>query len=136
MTSTLESGIGAPDDAIGPADQPRRAIPKFAVPVVVWGGCAIALANLANDHAGSRAAIFDSLSVVAAVAALVGVVCNSPRKRSGWLLFTIGLLCFVGGDIIFDLRVVAGGYDSGYPYADALYLVAYPFLAIGLYRLS
>ena len=56
--------------------------------------------------------------------------------RLSWLLVALGLALLVAGDLVYDLATHPFGQSSGYPYADAVYLSAYPALAAGLGRLA
>ena len=66
----------------------------------------------------------------------LGVRRNRPVKRTAWWLIVGSLGLFVLGDIVYDTLVVGLGHDTGYPYADVLYLIAYPCFAAGLYGVS
>jgi diguanylate cyclase (GGDEF)-like protein/PAS domain S-box-containing protein len=57
-------------------------------------------------------------------------------KRTAWWLIVGSLGLFVLGDIVYDTLVVGFGHDTGYPYADIIYLIAYPCFAAGLYGVS
>ena len=83
-----------------------------------------------------RWVVFNALGVLAFGAAVYGVLRNRPEKRSAWWLIIASLGLFVLGDIVFDTLVLGFGHMTGYPYADVLYVLAYPCFAIGLYGLS
>jgi hypothetical protein len=53
-----------------------------------------------------------------------------------WQLFALTLALFAAGDVAFDVALRGFGRADGYPYADVLYLLAYPVLAIALIRLA
>ena len=101
---------------------------------MVAGALASALVLLdSSDEVRSFA--FDALALIAACGGVYGIVRNRPTERLGWILFAVGLGLFAAGDIAYDLATrVAGG--SGFPWADLLYLPAYPFIVCGLYRLA
>ncbi|SDS21618.1 putative bifunctional diguanylate cyclase/phosphodiesterase [Actinoplanes derwentensis] len=70
------------------------------------------------------------------IAMIVGVLRNRPEHRSAWLLFAVGVLTFVSGDITYDVTELRLG-EYPYPYwADLLYLSAYPLLWVALSRLG
>jgi diguanylate cyclase (GGDEF)-like protein/PAS domain S-box-containing protein len=96
----------------------------------------VAVLNVADPSRVARSVIFDGLGLLSVVAASYGVRRNRPARADGWWLLIASLALFVAGDIVFDTMVVSFGRESGYPWADAFYLAAYPFLAVALYRLS
>ena len=120
----------------GHLDAPRRPLPGWVLPAFIAVGLAVAFANLFNGSPDSKAIIYDALAIGAASGAVVGVIWNEPAEHSGWWLVVLGVALFAIADAVFDLLVLGLGRDTGYPFADALYLSAYPILAAGLYRLS
>ena len=85
---------------------------------------------------GARSFVFDACALFAAAAAVYGILRNRPRRRGVWQLFALGLALFAAGDVVFDVAQRAFGRADGYPFADVLYLAAYPVLAIALVRLA
>ncbi|HWS37772.1 MAG TPA: GGDEF-domain containing protein, partial [Actinoplanes sp.] len=74
------------------------------------------------------------LSGVAAM--ITGILRNRPENRGAWLLFALGVLTFVSGDITYDVTELRLG-EYPYPsWADLLYLSAYPLLWFSLSRLG
>ncbi len=137
MTSTVASdlrvGVGR-----GWAAPTRRAPPSpgWVLALILGGGGLIALVNLADPSDVARSIVFNLLGVVAFGAAVIGVRRNRPVKRTAWWLIVGSLGLFVLGDIVYDTLVVGFGHDTGYPYADIIYLIAYPCFAAGLYGVS
>src|SRR3954468_10976532 len=107
---------------------------------VIWSfvavGIALSLVSLQFTTDNARSFLFDILAVVAAVGAVVGLWCNQPRRRRLWECFTVGLVLFAAGDVVFDLVQRAIGRPDGYPYADIFYLGAYVILAAALFQLA
>jgi diguanylate cyclase (GGDEF)-like protein/PAS domain S-box-containing protein len=99
------------------------------------GVLAVALCASSPDPA-VRSFGYDAIGLAAAGTAVYALLRNRPRPPLGWRLITGGLVLLVTGDIVFDLVTRALGQDSGYPFADILYLGAYPLLACGLVLVS
>jgi diguanylate cyclase (GGDEF)-like protein/PAS domain S-box-containing protein len=99
-------------------------------------GTTVALASLALPSDNARSFVYDALSLSAAGAAVYGILRNDPRRRGVWQLFALGLALYAAGDVAFDVALRGFGRSDGYPYADILYLLAYPMLAIALIRLA
>ncbi len=99
-------------------------------------GISVALASLALPSDNARSFVYDACSLTAAGAAVYGILRNDPRRRGVWQLFALGLALFAAGDVAFDVALRGFGRADGYPYADMLYLLAYPVLAIALIRLA
>jgi diguanylate cyclase (GGDEF)-like protein/PAS domain S-box-containing protein len=97
---------------------------------------AVALASLAQPFTDIRSFVFDVMSLSAAGAAVYGILRNEPRRRGAWQLFALGLVLFAAGDVVFDVALRGFGRADGYPFADFLYLLAYPVLGIALVRLA
>ena len=80
--------------------------------------------------------MFDACSLLAAAAAVYGILRNEPRRRGVWQLVALALVLFAAGDVVFDVADRVFGRAGGYPFADVLYLAAYPVLAIALIQLA
>ena len=113
---------------MGPRD-PRAGLSDRAIWWFLGVGIGRALASLALPSDNARSFIFDALSLVAAGAAVYGMLRNEPRRRGVWQLFALALALFAAGDVAFDVALRGFGRADGYPYADILYLLAYPVLA-------
>jgi diguanylate cyclase (GGDEF)-like protein/PAS domain S-box-containing protein len=84
----------------------------------------------------ARSFVFDALGLVAAGGAVYGILRNQPHRRGVWQLFTLALVLFAAGDVIFDVVQRGFGRPDGYPYSDVVYLIAYPVMAVALYQLA
>ena len=79
-----------------------------------------------------------SLVGMSSVAAVVWGASRRPEgERRGWYLIALGNLCFVLGDSVYDLYQFVLHRPTPFPSAaDALYLAGYPFLIVGVVRLT
>jgi diguanylate cyclase (GGDEF)-like protein/PAS domain S-box-containing protein len=106
----------------------------------IWGfvalGIALSVVSLTFTTDRARSFLFDILAVVAGAGAVLGLWCNQPHRRRVWQCFTVGLVMFVAGDVVFDFAQRALGRPDGYPYADIVYLLGYAILAAALYQLA
>ncbi|MEX1006938.1 MAG: EAL domain-containing protein [Acidimicrobiia bacterium] len=102
---------------------------------VALGCLATGLVMLDSSDAG-RSFAFDALALIAAGGAVYGILRNRPDRRFSWLFLAIGLVLFAAGDVVWDLATRGAGASTAYPWADVLYLAAYPLLAFALYQLA
>ena len=93
-----------------------------------------ALAATAGYYAsGQSVAIFHLIGGSAAVAILIGVAIYRPQHKLPWLLFALGQVFFVAGDVISYNYEKFFGTELPYPaISDALYLAVYPCLIAGI----
>ena len=135
MTSTVAVGPAAPDGAGDPGGatrSDRTGLSERVIWCFVAGGVLVSvLAVLLPTAAPAR-----SCSTPAR--------CSPPRPRSTASSATspgagasgssspLGLVLFAAGDVVFDVAQRAFGRADGYPFADILYLAAYPVLAVAL----
>ena len=107
---------------------------------VIWGflagGIVVAVLALAIPNTDLRSFIYDSLSLVAAGGAVCGIIRNQPRRRGTWQLFAFGLVLIAAGDVVYDVAIHAFGRVDGYPFADVLYLLSYPVMAVAIVQLA
>jgi diguanylate cyclase len=87
-------------------------------------------------NAGGDSALFDEwlpdLVVAAAAAICLARALHEPRGRPAWLAFGLGLACWSAGSVLWTLRY---GANPNPPYpttSDALWLLWYPFTAVGV----
>lgn len=79
-----------------------------------------------------------SLIGLGSVSAVIWGASRRPAsERAGWLFIAAGNLCFVLGDSVYDLYLFVLHRATPFPsVADALYLAGYPFLIVGVVRLT
>ncbi len=103
---------------------------------VIWSfvavGIALPLLSLQFATDSARSFLFDVLAVVAAVGAVAGLWVNQPRRRRLWECFTVALVLFAAGDVVFDFVQRLVGRPDGYPYADVFYLAGYSIMGAAL----
>jgi diguanylate cyclase (GGDEF)-like protein/PAS domain S-box-containing protein len=133
MTGTVAGGPATSDRA---GDAHVSALSDRAIWCFVAAGIAVSLLASALPTENARSFVFDACSLIAAGAAVYGILRNDPHRRGVWQLFALGLVLFAAGDVVFDTAIHLFGRADGYPYADVLYLLAYPILAFALVRLA
>ena len=139
MTSTIAVGPAASGGAGDKGGRPRSERAGLSDPVIgcfVAAGILVSLGALLLPTSGARSFVFDACSLLAAAAALYGILRNEPRRRGVWQLVALALVLFAAGDVVFDVAERAFGRAGGYPFADILYLAAYPVLALALIHLA
>ena len=96
------------------------------------GGVLVVAAYLTVPEGISRDVVYVAVGLSSVVAMLVGVRRYQPRRAAAWYWMAAGQLCWVLGDALYSwYQDVAGTSPFPSP-ADALYLVAYPLIVIGL----
>ncbi|HEY7107426.1 MAG TPA: EAL domain-containing protein [Acidimicrobiia bacterium] len=98
-------------------------------------GVLCSAAAVLGDSDAFRSFAFDALALIAAGGAVYGILRNRPDRKLSWMLLAGGLILFVAGDVAWEVATRAAGGNTGYPWADVLYLLAYPLLALALYQL-
>lgn len=93
----------------------------------------IAFAAFSVPKLGASANLIDDLGLVFALSACLYAL----RRTSGdvqlmWRLLTAAVFCWLAGEAVFDLRVVALGSNPGNTLSNVLYLAFYPFAIAGL----
>jgi diguanylate cyclase len=76
----------------------------------------------------AQSVIYDTLGVLSVLATLWAVRHYRPETPLPWILFALGNLCFVVGDIITDVWPNLSSPSA----SDAFYLAGYPLVAAGL----
>src|SRR5215510_7933995 len=125
-----EAGRGGPE-ADGYGAMPAAV--SWCFVAVAFGATAAAMLLTSNS---ARSFAFDAIALVAGGAALIGIEHNRPARIWPWRFIAIGIMLSAAGDVVYDIALRGFGAPSGYPYADLLYLPAYPFLAIALWQLA
>jgi diguanylate cyclase len=96
------------------------------------GGVLVVAAYLAVPDGIPRDLVYVAVGLSSVVAMLVGVRRNQPRRAAAWYWMAAGQLSWVLGDALYSwYQDVAGTSPFPSP-ADALYLVAYPLIVVGL----
>jgi diguanylate cyclase (GGDEF)-like protein/PAS domain S-box-containing protein len=73
-----------------------------------------------------------ALGYSCAIAVLVGMRLNRPRRKLPWYLISIAIACFTTGDSAYNL-ILQLGHEPDFPgVADFFYLAFYPLLTAGL----
>ncbi|MGH8888629.1 MAG: putative bifunctional diguanylate cyclase/phosphodiesterase [Acidothermaceae bacterium] len=81
--------------------------------------------------------MYSAIGVGSTVGVCFGVRLHRPGSRAGWYLLGAANACFVLGDGIFDCYDLVWHSDVPVPsVADALYLLGYPFLFAGVFRIG
>ena len=93
-----------------------------------------ALATVGGYYAsGQTVWIFHLIGLSAAVGIIAGVAIHKPEHKLPWILFAIGQLLFVTGDVISYNYEKFFGIELPYPaISDAFYLAVYPCLVAGV----
>ena len=135
MTNTVASDFAPASGGAGHPDAPPRPLPSWVLPVLLGGGVLIAAVTLAVPSEVARSIVFNVLGIVAV--AVRRSACSATAREAHRLVVDRRQPRVVRARR-HPLRhvVIAFGHDTGYPYSDVLYLLAYPCFAAGLYGLS
>ncbi|MDP1794360.1 MAG: PAS domain-containing sensor histidine kinase [Acidimicrobiales bacterium] len=114
---------------MGQLKQSERIVLGLVAVAVLAGG----VAPTVNDQALASAIMYDFAALAAAVCALFGAL-RLPRERRGeWYLVATGCFCFFAGDVVWDIYERVLHEPAPLPsLADAIYLLAYPILALAV----
>jgi len=103
---------------------------------LVTGGVLIALYYLLPTT-GTQNILYSVVGIGSAVLILVGIRVFRPEDPVAWYLVAVAGGLFALGDLATDYFTYIAHADAPVPsWADALYLSAYPFLFVGVIRLS
>jgi diguanylate cyclase (GGDEF)-like protein/PAS domain S-box-containing protein len=99
----------------------------------IYGGVA-ATALLVYYVAWGSGYLFNLISVSAPILILVGIRIHKPRHPGPWQALALGQILFTAGDVVtYNYEKL---FDAEVPFpsvGDALYLMVYPLLALGLF---
>ncbi|WP_449386138.1 putative bifunctional diguanylate cyclase/phosphodiesterase [Cellulomonas soli] len=79
-----------------------------------------------------RDLLFVVVGLLGVAGAFVGIRLNKPPRPAAWYLLAAGQLVFVSGDVVYTWYLDVQHVEPYPSPADALYLLAYPVLAVGL----
>jgi PAS domain S-box-containing protein len=79
--------------------------------------------------------LYSAIGASGVVAILAGARRMRREARLPWLAFAAGVALIVTGDTVYSARDLLGWSNAVPGWADSFYLVAYPFLAAGLFVL-
>jgi diguanylate cyclase (GGDEF)-like protein/PAS domain S-box-containing protein len=93
-----------------------------------------ALATVGAYYAsGQTVLIFHLIGLSAAIGIIAGVVIHKPEHKLPWILFAVGQILFVTGDVLSYNYEKFFGTELPYPaISDAFYLAVYPCLVAGV----
>ncbi len=104
---------------------------------VLAAGTGLIAVYFALPNATDQDVLYSILGLASVVGIVVGVVVHRPRERLGWILVAAAGACFTLGDDIWDVYNLVLHTTVPFPsVADALYLAGYPFLFVGLIRIT
>jgi diguanylate cyclase (GGDEF)-like protein len=96
----------------------------------VLGGALVVATYLAVPSGLARDAVYLAVGLSSVVAVVVGVQRNRPARRAAWYWLAAGQLCCVAGDTVYSWYNDVAGVSPYPSSADALYIAAYPLLAV------
>ncbi|HEY5553936.1 MAG TPA: GGDEF domain-containing protein, partial [Cellulomonas sp.] len=96
----------------------------------VLGGALVVATYLAVPSGLARDAVYLAVGLSSVVAVVVGVQRNRPARRAAWYWLAAGQLCWVAGDTVYSWYNDVAGVSPYPSSADALYIAAYPLLAV------
>jgi hypothetical protein len=116
-------------------DDPRRRRQLL----ICWSfvGVGVSVSGLYNLMPAGLAkdGIYQLIGLAGAAAIVIGVRLNRPARPIAWYLMAAGNLVWSLADAVFSLDATVLGNDRFPSPADALYLLAYPLVGVGLYLL-
>jgi diguanylate cyclase (GGDEF)-like protein len=126
---TEPSPVGGEDER--PGDRGRSA---WKIALVVGVGAVGGYFLLPGT--GAKDAGYSVIGFASVFAVLAGVGLHRPVDRRSWYAIAAGSLCFVLGDGVYDVYLFLHEAAPFPSVADAFYLAGYPFLIVGLVRLT
>ena len=127
---------GGPATSDGAGEARAQGLADRVIWCFVAAGILVSVAAQALPTGNARSFVYDACALVAAGAAVYGILRNEPHRRGVWQLVAVSLVLFAAGDIAFEVATRVFGRADGFPFADLLYLLAYPILAIALVHLA
>ncbi|WP_337061795.1 GGDEF domain-containing protein [Kineococcus sp. G2] len=81
----------------------------------------------------ARSAVYALAGLACAALVALGTRLRRPRNPTGWWLVAAGVAAWALGDLVYSYLELVVGVEPFPSVADALYLAAYPLLALGLW---
>jgi diguanylate cyclase len=104
--------------------------------VLAAGLCILAL-YFALPGEAAKDVTYSFVGISSSICVWLGVRFHRPAERVGWYLLGGANVCFVLGDGVLDVYDLILHTAAPFPsVADALYLLGYPFLFAGVFRIS
>jgi len=104
---------------------------------VILGGTALSVGYFALPNATSQNVDYIFLGTASVVFILIGVHLQKPKNRFGWYCIAAAGAFFTLGDDVYTLYSNVLHLSIPFPsYADASYLLGYPFLFVGVLSLA
>ncbi|MDQ1541639.1 MAG: diguanylate cyclase, partial [Actinomycetota bacterium] len=117
-----------------------RAGPSSRYPIwkiVLAAGICVAVAYFALPGDAAKDLTYLVVGIASTVFVWLGVRIHRPAERLGWYLIGAANAFFVFGDGVLDVYDLVLHREAPFPsIADALYLLGYPFLFAGVFRVS
>ncbi|MDA8291219.1 MAG: EAL domain-containing protein [Actinomycetota bacterium] len=105
--------------------------------VVLVVGLAAVAVYFALPGEAAKNVDYSVIGVASVVCVAVGIARRRPAERLGWVAIATGNLCFVCGDAVYDGYQYVLHRPTPFPsLADALYLAGYPWLVLGIARVT
>ncbi len=105
--------------------------------VVLAAGLVAVAGYFALPGAAAKDGGYFAIGAASVVCVAVGIARRRPAERLGWVAIAVGNLCFVCGDAVYDGYQYVLHRPTPFPsFADALYLAGYPWLVLGIARVT
>jgi diguanylate cyclase (GGDEF)-like protein/PAS domain S-box-containing protein len=102
---------------------------------LAMGAVATALYLFVPPFQGSGP-LLNGLGLASVIAMAIGIRMHHPRAQAAWMFMTLGQFLFWAGDLYTYSYPELTGADVPFPsFGDAIYLLVYPVLLIGLFML-
>ncbi|MCB2175452.1 MAG: bifunctional diguanylate cyclase/phosphodiesterase [Actinomycetales bacterium] len=118
--------------ADAPAPRVRALASKHLWKAHLAVGAAAVVAIMSMPDALPRDLVYEALPLSVPVAVVVGLGLHRPRRRAAWVLLAVAGALWALGDAVWAWAEHIIGADPTASLANALYLAAYPMLAVAL----
>jgi diguanylate cyclase (GGDEF)-like protein len=104
---------------------------------VLVAGLCVVVAYFSLPGEAAKDLTYSMVGISSTTCVWLGVRWHRPAERLGWYLLGAANACFVLGDGVLDVYDLVLHRSAPFPsVADALYLLGYPFLFAGVFRIS